>query len=578
MRFLGRGLAVGGLLLTGALVVLAHDARRADVSLHRAEARLAALQDAARAGDPSRSRALLRALQADARSADGATSGPLWSVGRHVPLLGRSLDTTAGVTHDVRAVADGVLPPLLDAGSRLQPVLHGSGGRLDVGALRRAEPALSTAADRLAPLVTGLDRLPTRAVLPAVDAGRRRVATRLQALQSSLRELAATSRVAPAMLGADGPRHYFVGFQNNAESRGTGGLLGAYAVVTADAGRLSVDRLGSDLDLYRMPPPRIDLGADYRGLYGRDAQAWQNSNLSGHFPYAAQLWLDMWRQQTGQRLDGVVMTDPVALGYLLAATGPVRLPDGTRVTDGNVVPLTLHDVYLRYPQDDRARKEFLVSVARAVFDRLLGAGAPDHRRLIRAVARAAGERRFLVWSSHPEEQAALSGTPVAGEVPDRPGPFAFLVVNNAAGNKIDYFLDRSLTYSLGRCGGGRRDSTVTVDLRNDVPDQPLPRYVAGRVDVAAGARRPESTLLLVSVYVARGAGLRGATLDGQGVPVFAGRERGHPVFVLKVELPRATDRRIVLRLVEPASDRAPVVLQQPLVRPQSSSVRGSPCS
>jgi hypothetical protein len=577
VRYLGRGLALGGLLVTGALLVLAHDAHRADAALHRAESRLSALQDAAQAGDQPRSRSLLRALQADARSADQATSGPLWDVGRHVPLLGRSLDTTAGVTHGVRTVADGVLPSLLDAGARLQPVMHGSGGRLDLVALRRAEPSLDTAVARLAPVVTRLDRLPTRAVLPVVDAGRRRVTTRLDALQDALRELAATSRVAPAMLGADGPRHYLVGFQNNSESRGTGGLLGAYAVVTADHGRLSVDRLGSDRDLYGMPAPRTDLGADYRQLYGRDAQAWQNSNLSGHFPYAAQLWRDMWQQRTGQRLDGVVMTDPIALGYLLAATGPVRLPDGTAVTSGNVVSLTLYDVYLRYAQDDDARKDFLVTVARAVFNRLLGAGAADHGGVIRAVARAAGERRFLVWSAHPAEQAALSGTAAAGEVPDRPGPFAFLVVNNSAGNKIDYFLDRSLTYQLGRCGDGRRESTVTVVLRNDVPDQPLPRFVAGRVDPAARTRASGSSSLLVSLYAARGAGLRGVTLDGKPMRVFAGRERGHPVFVLKVELPRGTDRRLVLRLVEPASNEVPVVLQQPLVRDQVTSVRGRDC-
>jgi hypothetical protein len=565
-------------LLAGALLVLAHDARRADAALHRAESRLSALQAAARDGDETRSASLLRALQVDTRAADRATSGPLWDVGRHVPLLGRSLDTTATVTAGIRSVADDVLPSMLHAGSALEPVLHGSGGRLDLVALRSAEPPLSTSLHRLAPVVTRLDRLPSFGVLPVVDSGRRRVTGRLHELQALLRELAATSQVAPGMLGADGPRHYFVGFQNNAEARGTGGLLGAYAVVTADHGRLRVDRLGSDVDLYGTPAPRVDLGPDYQALYGGDAQAWQNSNLSGHYPYAAMLWYDMWRQRTGQRLDGVVMTDPIALGYLLKATGPVRLPDGTSVTSDNAVALTLHDVYLRYPDDDRARKGFLVSVAGAVFRRVLGAEAADHGDVLRAVARAAGERRVLIWSAHPVEQAALADTPAAGEVPDRPGPFAFLVVNNSAGNKIDYFLDRSLTYVLGRCGGGRRESTVTVVLRNDLPDGLQPRYVAGRVDEAARARPPGSSSLLVSLYAARGAALRDVTLDGERVPVFTGRERGHPVFVLKVELPRATDRRLVLRLIEPVSDRAPALLDQPLVRDQVTSVRSRPCS
>ena len=43
----------------------------------------------------------------------------------------------------------------------------------------------------------------------------------------------------PAFLGADGPRHYVFGASNPAELRGTGGLIGAYAILTVDQGRLS---------------------------------------------------------------------------------------------------------------------------------------------------------------------------------------------------------------------------------------------------------------------------------------------------------------------------------------------------
>jgi hypothetical protein len=348
--------------------------------------------------------------------------------------------------------------------------------------------------------------------------------------------------------------------------------------VTADQGRLTVDRLGSDLELYGLPVPRVDLGADYRRLYGSDSRLWQNTNMSGHFPYAARLWLDMWQQRTGQRLDGAVATDPIALGYLLGATGPVRLPDGSAVTATDVVAQTEQQAYLRFARDDLARKDFLVSVARAVLDRLLGPQAPARSGLLQAVARAAGERRFMVYSAHPSEQALLSSTSVAAEVPDRPGPFAFLVVNNAAGNKIDYYLHRSLRYDLGACRDGRRESTVTAVLRNDVPDVPLPRFVVGRLDQPAVARSPGSSSLLVSVYAAQGAALRSATLDGKQVAVFPGRERGHPVFVITVELPRGAPRALVLHLVEPAVDATPVVPVQSLVRDQSTVVRGGGCS
>ena len=47
---------------------------------------------------------------------------------------------------------------------------------------------------------------------------------------------ARAAELIPPMLGADGKRRYFLAFQNPAESRGTGGLLGAYGVLEADQG------------------------------------------------------------------------------------------------------------------------------------------------------------------------------------------------------------------------------------------------------------------------------------------------------------------------------------------------------
>jgi hypothetical protein len=66
-------------------------------------------------------------------------------------------------------------------------------------------------------------------------------------------------------------------------------------------------------------PEQAGLPADYIDRY-RDWEPtglWSQSNLSPHFPYAAQIWAAMWRAATGEQVDGVVALDPFALGYLL---------------------------------------------------------------------------------------------------------------------------------------------------------------------------------------------------------------------------------------------------------------------
>ncbi len=524
-------------------------------------------------GDASRTLARVRA---DAAAARELTDSPLWRAMGHVPYLGRSVQTTAGVAATVEHVADDVLRPLVLAGGLLDPQqVRVAPGQVDLARIAWAAHPLEEAVTALTQARRRLADLPTRVVLPPVEDARTELSGALDALSTELGRAATATRLLPSMLGADGPRRYFVAFQTNAEARGTGGLVGAFGIVQADHGLVQVQRLDSNLALQSGARPAVDLGADFTALYGDDPGLWQNSNESANFPYAARLWLAMWLRQTGQHLDGAIATDPTALGYLLAATGPVTLRDGEQVTADNVVALTERDVYARFAGDDAARKQFLVSIARAVTDRLL-TRVGDPRALANAVSRALDEHRLLVYSAHPAAQRLLTSSGVAGQVPDAPGPYAALVVNNGAGNKLDFYLQRWLSYVAGVCRRSTRASTVTVTLRNDAPASGLPRYVTARLD----ARRPTvpgSNRLLVYVYLAQGARLQAATLDGGPVGVVVGRERGHPVAEVSVDLDPGRARTLVLRLVEPTARGPARVPVQPLAQPQRTSVDVPAC-
>src|SRR5439155_13401083 len=281
-------------------------------------------------------------------------------------------------------------------------------------------------------------------------------------------------------------------------------------------GRLRLERLGSNTDLRNAPALPVDLGPAFRARWGDDPAMWANSNLDPHFPNAARLWLALWQRQTGQRLDGVLATDPVAFGYLLRATGPVRLPTGERVTANDAVQLAMSTVYQRYSSNAR-RDAYMRSVARGVIHMLLS-GRGSARAVLDELSRAAGERRLLLYSTHPGEQADLAGSSLGGTLPAGDGPYAFVVVNNAAGSKMDYYLQRSLRYTGGACRHGRRTSRITVVFGN-AASAPLPEYVTQRLD-----RTPQtwsqstafgSVVELVSVYGPRRAGIVRATLDGR---------------------------------------------------------------
>ena len=44
-------------------------------------------------------------------------------------------------------------------------------------------------------------------------------------------ELTALIKAGPDLAGANGPKKYLIAFQNSAEARGTGGILGAFAII-----------------------------------------------------------------------------------------------------------------------------------------------------------------------------------------------------------------------------------------------------------------------------------------------------------------------------------------------------------
>ena len=61
----------------------------------------------------------------------------------------------------------------------------------------------------------------------------------------------------PGFAGADGPRRYLLIAESPSEQRGTGGIWGAYAILTADDGALSVGSFAPILTLPEAKPTRF---------------------------------------------------------------------------------------------------------------------------------------------------------------------------------------------------------------------------------------------------------------------------------------------------------------------------------
>lgn len=523
----------------------------------------------------------LRTLQRESDAARSLTGGPLWGAPAALPWVGRPFETVRGASDAVDRVARDVLPRVRQARARLVGVsLENPKGGVDLGPVEAAQETLGRALRATTSVRSDVRALPTSGIGP-VDGARRDLLAQLGELQAQLSSAHDLVTLLSPMLGSREPRRYLVAFQNNAEARGAGGLPGVYAVVRADRGRLAFDRYGVSGDFAGMDVPLDGLGQDFATLYrgAGPGRFFGNATVSPHFPSGATLMLRYYQAKYHDRLDGAVAIDPTALSMLLHITGPTTLEDGTHVGADNVVALTERDAYERFTDPVR-RKLYLIEIAKAVADDILQRGPQKGTAFASALGRTVEARRLLAFSTHREEQSVLARRTIGGTLSDTDGRFSAVVINNGGGNKLDYYLERGVTYAAAPCSSSTpHQATVTIRLTNTAPKSGLSDYVAGRADHPVVPVKKGTNRLLVSYYATKGAGFTGATLDGRPALLAVDTERGRPVFTSTLEIGPGRTRVLRLTIEEPADAKGSVTtLVQPLVRPQQTTVKGAGCS
>jgi hypothetical protein len=490
--------------------------------------------DAAGAG-----RSFARA-EAAFRDAGDRLGNPLTTLASFVPIAGRTPDAvTAGAGAGILIARAGRVV------ARAAEELPGGAGALaprdgviPIEPFRRLAGPLAEARDLVAEAARTVDGAPRRLVPdPVADAVERLDQETGQALRA-LRAGAAMSRALPPFLGEDGPRRYLMAAQNPAELRGTGGLVGAFAVLTIETGRIELGPFSDIDDLHSARPPIEPPTEEFAALYGDlgALEDFSNVNMTPDFPSAATAMERLYERSTGQRLDGTIAADPEALALLLQASGPTDVPGtGATVDAGSVVSFVANEAYALLP-DDAARKRLLGKVASGVLGRFLQSGAAsDPATAGRVVFEAAADGHLLLHAADPEIQERFERARVAGSLLDPAGDFLAVVVNNSGGNKIDFYATRTVRYEADLARDGTATGTAEVTLVNDAPRRGQPAYVIGPYPFTEA--RPGENLMRVSAYCARLCRFDDIRRDGRSVGVALGQELGHPLAIHGFGLP-----------------------------------------
>jgi len=403
---------------------------------------------------------------------------------RWLPVVGQQADglrRMAAVGRDLAASAHDTARQANDRGVSM------GGGRVDVARLARLGDPLREARAAVASARARAGEIPTEWLAPPI---RDRLDDLVAEVDGAGPELDTTIRAVdtvPDLLGASGRRSYLVLLTTPAESRGAGGYVASWAVLTADGGTISVTGAGRDVDL---APARgtavlpIDAPPDFLARYaslGLDRAPGEVTS-SPDFPSVAQAAASLYAHAPGGgRVDGVVLLDPYALGAMLRLTGPVQVLG----LDGELTADNAADTFLRRQYELPTRVVLMADAIRQIFQAVLH--APDLRPV--DVARELGpmvaQRRLALFSGVPDEQAFFADLGLTGAFPRHGdgGDLFGVVTQNAGDSRLDVYLHRAVTYRTELDPAtGAVDVTATVRLRNDAPAGLPPLVTTNRPD------------------------------------------------------------------------------------------------
>ena len=474
-----------------------------------------------------------RAAFADAEqhfddAASTAGGGPAGMVGS-LPILGRNVDVARGVALAGRELASAGTD-LVDAVSTLPDGLASlapTNGVLPVDELAGLGDDVGKAAAKAHRAQTLIEHTPSTLLTGWVADARLSVIDDVGRAAGALDAATKLLEGLPSFAGAEGPRQYFFVAESPAEARGTGGIWGAWSILTVQNGRFSFSPFQPIQRLPDLPPDQVPApNPDYRRNYDQYGGAgfWRNMNLTPDFPSAARAALAAYEVVNGTQLDGVISADPFVLADLLDVTGPVEVPKlGERLTANNVVDFMTNEAYIRFPGESVERKGLLGDVAGEVFNRFLGMDQHGIGR-IRALGNAVAGGHLKVYTTDPTMQRGLALAHADGAFTAPPGDMVSVVVNSRSGSKVDYYAHRTVDYDVVLGGEGEAFGTTSVAIRNDAPDHGLPGYV---IDPLAEGE-PGDNIALVTVSCPDPCDLIEAQRNGKDQGMRVGSELGFP--------------------------------------------------
>jgi hypothetical protein len=294
------------------------------------------------------------------------------------------------------------------------------------------------------------------------------------------------------MLGVGQSRHFLVQTLDRAELRPSGGFTGDYGVLTLTNGKLE------PFSLYNVND--IDYGLKTNGwIFGKRPPAqyswwpfanWglRDANLSPDFPTTAKIITDVFRNEGGGEVDGLIHVSPVVIAHVLTVTGPISVPDYNETITADNLEAKIHF----YQQDPAGiakqqqlnpndhthslRKRFTQLLAQLLQDKVKRLPLSQLMLVVKQVWKDISAKDLQLYVTNQQVEDLLVKRRAAGlmDTTAKVDGYAFVQANVSAAKSTPYVpVTQRDDITLDAQGGALHQLTIT--LRND-PQGPIYGY------------------------------------------------------------------------------------------------------
>jgi len=279
---------------------------------------------------------------------------------------------------------------------------------------------------------------------------------------------------------------WFVGFQNLAEARATGGMLSNYAIVRLGPSGLVLEEKGGNLDLMSKGGSSISgIALEGFSTLGADPLDWRDINSFPDEEATFQSIVRSWQANSSISISGVIMLGQGVVAKIVAGTG--YLDVGRKIlTAGDALSFFSGEIYA-FEQDKVARDKLLSEMLGQALESI-DPTSLNLTALVEYASSATDGDRVQVWAVDNDMATALGGS--AGGLSKR----SFAVsLNNVGANKLDRYTRISATLCRSKTS---KLYSMSFVISNTAPLKGLPDHVAPEYFAMDGREIPRGTARL----------------------------------------------------------------------------------